>query len=83
MNGIIVNCDQCNWTIHAPDADLAVHWGNLHQQQMHGLSPENLSAADAIIDTLLADDAATDLLWLNTLTLEDAAFLIEMNILPT
>ena len=86
---ILVSCEHCRWTATAPDAETAVHWGDLHSQCVHAqpVSQDYLALADHILDHMVqtdeAKDAETDLLWLNVLTLQDAEFLMSLHILPT
>ena len=93
---VAIACGLCDWKAGASDetgAKLAIEW---HMECAHGVVPvagpsitgiDYLPLADAILEQWVAEDAArdaeTDLLWLNALTLEDAAFLMSMQILPT
>ena len=83
MNIVAIECGLCAWKGGAADeksARMAVEW---HLETEHGYA----ALADLILDSWIAEDAArdaaTDLVWLNTLTLDDAAFLMSMQIIPT
>ena len=89
MNIVAIECGLCAWKGGAADekaARLAVDW---HLETAHGIAPavDCLALADALLNQWVSEDAArdaeTDLAWLNTLTLEDAAFLMSLQILPT
>ena len=83
MNILSIECGLCDWKAGAADeksASLVIDW---HLESVHGLS----ALADAIIDDWISEDEAidaeTEKVWRDTITIQDAAFLHALKIIPT